>query len=72
MAETQAWRAGRIGQAYREAQVTGGGQSRRHRAGTRLWALLHAPGLLHGTAGDRHDATFIEDDYRRLAGRRAR
>jgi hypothetical protein len=72
MAESQAWRAGRIRQAYRETPAAGGGESRRHRAAARLWALLHAPALLRGAAGDRHDVTFIEDDYRRLAARRAR
>jgi hypothetical protein len=72
MAETQAWRAGRIRQAYDERSATGGGQSRRHRAGVRLWALLHAPALLRAAADGPHDVTFIEDDYRRLAARRAR
>jgi hypothetical protein len=72
MAETQAWRADRIRQAYREAPAAGGGHSRRHRAGVRLRALLRAPALLSGAAGDRRDVTFIEDDYRRLAARRTR
>jgi hypothetical protein len=71
MAESQAWRAGRIRQAYCEAPAAGG-ESRRHRAGARFWALLHAPALLRGAAGDRRGVTFIEDDYRRLAARRAR
>ena len=80
MAETQAWRAGRIRQAhgdrirqaYGERPASGGGQGRRHRAGIRLWALLHAPALLREAGNDPHDVTFIEDDYRRLAARRAR
>ena len=72
MAETQAWRAGRIRETYGRAPATGGGERRRFRAGARFWALLHAPALLRGAAGDRHDVTFIEDDYRRLAARRAR
>jgi hypothetical protein len=72
MAETQAWRAGRIRQAYDERSATSGGQSRRHAAGVRLRALLRAPALLRGAGSDPHDVTFIEDDYRRLAGRRAR
>jgi len=71
MAETQAWRAGGIRRAYGEKSATGGMQHRRPRAGARLWALLHAPALLRGAA-DPHDVTFIEDDYRRLAARRAR
>ena len=72
MAETQAWRAGRIRQAYREAPTADAGLSRRHRAGFRLWVLLSAPALLRGATGDRRDVTFIEDDYRRLSARRAR
>lgn len=72
MAETQAWRAGRIRQAYGERSATDGGHSRRHRAGERLWTLLRAPALLRGAAGDPYDVTFIEDDYRRLSARRAR
>lgn len=72
MAETQAWRAGRIRQAYGEASVARGGDRRRYRAGVRLWALLHAPALLRGAADEPRDVTFIEDDYRRMAARRAR
>jgi hypothetical protein len=40
----------------------------RRRPRGRLWALLHAQGLLSGPAADAAD---IEDDWRRLAGRRA-
>ena len=72
MAETHAWRAGRIHEAYGKASVTVGGERRRLRAGVSLWALLRAPALLRGTAGGPHDVTFIEDDHRRLAARRAR
>lgn len=72
MAETQAWRAARIRQAHGEAPAASGGVSRRYRAGVRLWTLLHAPALLRGTAGGPDDVTFIEDDRRRLAARRAR
>jgi hypothetical protein len=72
MAETQAWQAARIRQAHGEAPAASGGVIRRHRAGVRLWALLHASALLSGTAGGPDDVTFIEDDRRRLAGRRAR
>jgi hypothetical protein len=72
MAEIHAWRAVRIRQAYGERSATGGAQGRRHRAGARLWALLHAPALLRAAADDPRGATFVEDDYRRLAGRRAR
>jgi hypothetical protein len=71
MAETQAWRAGRIRQGYCEAPAAGGGRSRRHRAGVRLWTLLRAPALLRGGTGDPYDVMFIEDDYRRLSARRS-
>ena len=70
MAETQAWRAGRIHEAHGKAPAADGGERRRFRAGVRLWALLRAPALLRGTVGGAHDVAFIEDDYRRLAGRR--
>jgi hypothetical protein len=40
-------------------------------AGRRIWSLLHAQALLNGTAGGRGDAAVIEDDYHRLAARRA-
>jgi hypothetical protein len=52
------------------AAVSGAG--RRRGACVRLWALLHAPALLAGLSGGPADAAFIEDDRRRLAGRRAR
>jgi hypothetical protein len=41
----------------------------RRRPGGRLWALLHAQALLSGPTTDVAD---IEDDWRRMAGRRAR
>jgi len=41
---------------------------RRRRRG-RLWALLHAQALLSGPPTD---GAGIEDDWRRMAGRRAR
>jgi hypothetical protein len=72
MAETQAWQAGRIRRTYGERPATRGGQNHRHRAGVRLWALLHAPALLRGPGTDLHDVTFVEDDYRRLSARRPR
>jgi hypothetical protein len=34
----------------------------------RLPTLLHAQGLIDGTAGSRDDVTFIEDDRGRMAG----
>jgi hypothetical protein len=48
----------------------GGGRGRRFGRG--LWRLLNAQALLNGTAGGRSDVAVIEDDYHRLAGRRAR
>jgi hypothetical protein len=42
------------------------GMGRRPRG--RLWALQHAQGLLSGPAAD---VAGIEDDWRRMAGRRA-
>ena len=71
MAETQAWRTSRIRRAHGEAPAVSS-VSRRTRAGARLWALLHAPALLRGTASGPDDVMFIEDDSRRLAARRAR
>jgi hypothetical protein len=41
----------------------------RRRPRGRLWALLHAPALLSGPATD---VAGIEDDQKRMAGRRAR
>jgi hypothetical protein len=40
----------------------------RRRPRGRLWALLHAQGLLSGPTAD---VVGIEDDWRRMAGRRA-
>jgi hypothetical protein len=53
--------------------VVGGGArpgspGMRRRPGGRLWALLHAQALLGGPATD---VAGIEDDWRRMAGRRA-
>jgi hypothetical protein len=33
--------------------------------------LLHAPGLIKGTAGSRDVVTLVEDDRRRMSARRA-
>ena len=38
----------------------------------RLRGLLQAQALLNGTSGAPYDVAFIEDDRRRLSGRRAR
>jgi len=54
--------------------VVGGGArpglpGTRRRPRGRLWALLHAQALLSGPTTD---AVGIEDDWKRMAGRRAR
>ena len=46
-----------------------GSPGMRRRPGGRLWALLHAQALLSGPTTD---VAGIEDDWRRMAGRRAR
>ena len=46
-----------------------GSPGMRRRLRGRLWALLHAQALLSGPATD---VVGIEDDWRRMAGRRAR
>ena len=69
MTETRIWSYSRTSSARAQAPpaATGGGRGRR--MGARLWSLLHAPGLLSGTACGPHDVSFVEDDYRRLAAR---
>lgn len=68
MATTQIPRAARVcAEAGREPAAAGSG-GRGRRAWLRLWALLHAQGLIGGTAGSRDDVAFIEDDRRRMAG----
>ena len=49
--------------------VRPGSPGMRRRPRGRLWALLHAQGLLSGPTAD---VAGIEDDWRRMAGRRAR
>jgi hypothetical protein len=49
------------------ASLAGGSDNR---LGVRLWCLLHAQVLIHGTFGPEHVA-LIEDDRRLLAGRLA-
>lgn len=46
-----------------------GSPGMRRRPRERLWALLHAQALLSGPTTD---VDGIEDDWRRMAGRRAR
>lgn len=45
-----------------------GSPGMRRRPRERLWALLHAQALLSGPTTD----VAVEDDWRRMAGRRAR
>jgi hypothetical protein len=70
MAITQIWTGSRVRAADGREAVAGGGRPGR-RAGRQLWTLLHAQGLINGTAGSRDDVTFVEDDRRRMAARRA-
>ena len=46
-----------------------GSPGMRRRLRGRLWALLHAQALLSGPATD---VAGVEDDWKRMAGRRAR
>jgi hypothetical protein len=70
MAITQIWRDSRARAAYDREPVPGR-LRRGRRAGRQLWTLLHAQGLIKGTAGSRDDVAFVEDDRRRMAGWRA-
>jgi hypothetical protein len=40
-----------------------------HRAGARIWVLLHAPALLSPKPADLHDPAAAEDDRFRLGQR---
>jgi len=66
MAITQIWTGTRVRAAENGEPAAGGGR----RAVRQLWALLHAPGLINGTAGSRDVVTFVEDDRRRMSARR--
>jgi hypothetical protein len=72
MAQTQIVQGSRVHPVHCQAAAARGGGSRGRRWGTRLWSLLHAQSILNGTSGGPDGAAFIEDDYRRLAARRAR
>jgi hypothetical protein len=68
MVETPIWRASRTRAAGgRTSAASGTGD--RGRAGLRLWTLLNAQALIHGTIGGPGDVAVIEDDRRRLAAR---
>lgn len=69
MATSQIWRASRApAVTRRESRAANGGAGLGRRAGLRLWTLLHAPGLINGTAGSTGDVSFIEDDRGRMSG----
>jgi hypothetical protein len=70
MVATQFGRDSRVGADDGRASTASGTRSRGRRAGSRLWALLNAQALLTGAAGPRGAAGLIEDDRRRMAGRR--
>jgi hypothetical protein len=71
MVDTQVWQASRTRAVDgRTATATGGGGRPRRRP-HRLWVLLNAQALIRGPFERPGDVTFIEDDRRRLAGRRA-
>jgi hypothetical protein len=70
MAITQIWTGSRVNAAGGREPVAGGGSLGR-RAGRQLWTLLHAQGLLNGTAGSRDVVTLVEDDRGRMSARRA-
>jgi len=71
MTETRIWSYSRISPTRVQAPGEGLAGGRGRRIGARLWSLLHAPALLSGPGGAPGDAAFVEDDYRRLAGRQA-
>jgi hypothetical protein len=72
MTVTQIWRVSRVSPDDDGVLAPGGGHSRGHRAGSRLWALLNAQALLNGGAGNPGGVALIEDDRRRMAARRAK
>jgi hypothetical protein len=68
-ATTQIRMASRIRVAgWRGSRASKGSGDPRRQAWLRLWTLLHAQGLINGTAGSRDDVTFIEDDRGRMTG----
>jgi hypothetical protein len=67
MAITQISRVSRA-HAADGRQLVAGGAGRR--LGRQLWTLLHAQGLINGTAGSRDVVSFVEDDRGRMSARR--
>ena len=84
MTETQTVRDSRVRPAQAQAATADHPDHRNHpdhldhprrrpgRVIARLRGLLQAQALLNGTFGGPEDVRFIEDDRRRLSGRRAR
>jgi hypothetical protein len=72
MIEMQIRRVAGIHAAHNKPSTVRGAGGRIRRAALQLWVLIHAQALLNGTTGEAGDVAFIEDDRRRLAGRRAR
>lgn len=70
MFETHAWRA--IPLRTVAAPASTAGERHVRRVSRHLWRLLNAQALLTGMAGGGGDVTVVEDDYHRLAARRAR
>jgi hypothetical protein len=70
MVDTQAWQASRTRAADSRTATASGGGGRTRRRSPRLWVLLNAQALIRGPFESSGDVTFIEDDRRRLAGRR--
>jgi hypothetical protein len=69
MATTPIRMASRVRVAGRRgSRASKGSGNPRRQAWLRLWTLVHAQGLLNGTAGSQDDVTFIEDDRGRMAG----
>jgi len=69
MTQTGTWRLSRRLTAADGACAAPGG---RRRAGGRLWALLNAQALLNDRPDGAGGGSLIEDDRRRLGGRRDR
>jgi len=70
MIDTRIWRASRTRAAEGRTSLASGRGDPGRRAGRRLWTLLNAQALIHGTTGGPDDVTVMEDDRRRLAARR--
>jgi hypothetical protein len=70
MVDTQVWQASRARAAGSRTATPSGDGRRRPRRISRLWVLLNAQALIRGPLEGPGDVTFVEDDRRRLVGRR--